>query len=51
MMEHEDLDKDLDKGSGNGLPNPTGAPVVEQTRKIRGCISGWRKAGNYSQRS
>jgi len=49
MMEHEVVDKDLDEGSGNGLPNPTEALVVEQTRKIRGCITGSRKAGHSSQ--
>ena len=49
MMEHEVVDKDWNEGSGNGLPNPTGALVVEQTRKIRGCITGSRKAGNSSQ--
>jgi hypothetical protein len=49
MMEHEDVDMDLDEGSGNVLLNPTGALVVEQTTKIRGCRTGSRKARHYSQ--
>lgn len=48
-MEHEDVDVDLDEGSGNILRSLAGAPLVDQTRKTRGSITVSRKAGHYPQ--